>query len=162
CTERQTVAQYLDQWLENSVKRSVRPRTYTGYFQTVKLYIKPKIGNLQLQKLGPQHVQKMLNELAESGLGARTVAYSRTVLRCALSKAFKWGLVARNVATLVDPPRYKRPEIKPFTIEEVRVFLGSLKDDRLAPLYQLALTSGLRLGEALGLRWEDIDLHNRT
>lgn len=160
-TDKQTVAQFLDSWLTNTIKRTVRPRTFAGYEQTIRLHVKPTIGRILLQKLSPQHVEAMLNELELKGLGLRTVAYTRTVLRTALNQALKWGLVARNAASLVDPPRYKAKEISTLTSEEIQMFLEAIKDNRLETLYFIALALGLREGEALGLRWQDIDFTNK-
>jgi integrase len=97
-----------------------------------------------------------------TGLSPRTVAYIRTVLRIALNRALKWGLVARNVAALTDPPRQERTERQPLTPEQARTFLKAVEGDRLEALYRVGLALGLRLGEALGLRWEDVDLDTGT
>lgn len=160
--EKQTVGQFLEDWLENTVKKSVRPRTYQGYEQVVRLHLKPQIGNVSLTKLSPQQVQACLNALEAGGLGARTVAYTRTVLRTALSRAVKWGLIVRNVAALVDPPRYKPKEIQVLSLAEIKIFLKAISGNRLEALYLTALMLGLREGEVLGLRWEDIDFNART
>ena len=155
--ERQNVANFLERWLEDSVRPSVRPRTYASYSQLVRLHIAPVLGRHQLVKLGPQDVQHFLNDKLSDGLSPRTVRYLHAVLRCALGRAMKWGLVTRNVATLVDPPAHQRPYVKPLTPNQARAFLDAVKGDRLAALYSVALAVGLRQGEALGLRWEDID-----
>jgi integrase len=158
--ERQTVAQFLDRWLEDCAKPAVRVKTYTSYAQTARLYLKPKIGHHQLAKLAPQHLQEMMKELTEE-VSAHTAAYARTVLRIALGEALKWGLVARNVASLVDPPRRQRLRVNPFTPEEAHAFLQAIKGDRLEALFSVPLAMGLRQGEALGLRWTDIDFEAR-
>jgi integrase len=160
--ERQTVAQFLDRWLADVVRPKVRPSTYDSYAGHVRLYLKPTLGHHQLTKLTPQHVQSLLNEKLAAGLSPRTVQYMRSVLRNALNQAMKWDLVARNVATLVDPPRSRRPEVRPLTPEQARAFLGAVKGDRLEGLFTVAVALGLRQGEALGLRWEDIDLDAGT
>ncbi|MDP9367447.1 MAG: site-specific integrase [Chloroflexota bacterium] len=156
--ERQTVAQFLHRWLEDVVGPSVRPRTSESYAQLVRLHLVPTLGRHQLNKLEPQHVQAMMNRKLESGLSPRTVQYIRAVLRRALGQALKWGLVARNVATLVDPPRSRRQPIRPLTPVQGRMLLEAARGDRLEALYRVALSLGLRIGEALGLRWDDVDL----
>ncbi len=156
--DRQTVEQFLNHWLENSVKPSVRPKTYTSYAQLVRLHLAPELGRIRLTKLSPQDVQRFINRKLVSGLSPRTVEYCRAVLRRALNQAVRWGYVPRNVATLVDAPRSERPDPEPLTPEEVRAFLEAVKEDRLAALYSVAIALGLRQGEALGLRWEDVDL----
>lgn len=159
----QTLGAFLDAWLADVVRRDAEPKTYEGYAYMVGM-IKPSLGKVPLDKLAPQHVQKLLNELLErggdrgQGLSPRTVQYARATLRRALGQALKWGLVARNVATLVEPPRSRRAEVRPFTEEESRALLAAAKGDRLEALYAVAITLGLRQGELLGLRWEDLDL----
>jgi integrase len=157
-TERQTVGQFLDRWLKDCVKPKVRPNTYSSYEQNVRLHLKPELGRIQLNKLSPQHVQAFMNAQTESGRSPRLAQYLRSVLRIALTQALKWNLVARNVATLVDPPRYHKPEVVPFNAEQVRTFLEVSKGDRLEALFLVMLSMGLRKGEALGLRWQDTDL----
>jgi len=159
--ERQTVAQFLDRWLNDYAKPRIRPKTYRSYDKTTRLYLKPKLGQFILEKLAPQHVQEMMKNLTEE-VSAHTAKYARTVLRVALGQALKWGLVARNVATLVDPPRQTRRRIDPWTPEEARQFLETIQGDRLEALFSVALAMGLREGEALGLRWLDVNLDNRT
>lgn len=112
--ERQAVGQFLERWLEDSVKPSVRPLTHEQYHQHVKLYLAPVLGHHRLDKLAPQHVRAFLKEKLEAGLSPRTVQLSLVILRRALGQAVKDGLVARNVAKLVDAPRWKRPEVRPW------------------------------------------------
>ncbi len=134
----------------------------------VRLYLKPMIGSHQLVKLTPQHVQAMMNAMLTTGgkkgtgVSPRTVQYTRAVLRRALGQALKWGLVSRNVATLVDPPRVERHEMRAFDPAEAQRFLDGVRGDRLEALYTVALSLGLRQGEALGLRWQDVDLDTGT
>lgn len=157
-TERQTVGRFLDRWLNESAKPTIRPRTYTSYAQLIRLHLAPELGRISLAKLSPQEVQEFLNRKLAAGLSPRTVQYLHAVLRRALNQAVKWGLVPRNVATLVDPPRVRREEVRPFTPEQARAFLVAVQGDRLEALYTVALAMGLRQGEALGLRWQDVDL----
>lgn len=158
----QTVGQFLDHWLEDVVRPSVRPRTHHSYALLVRLHLKPELGHIQLTKLTPQHVQAMMSRKTAAGLSPRTVQYIRAVLRRALGQAMKWSLVGRNVATLVDPPRSVRKPVEPLTAEQARHFLNHAKDDRLGPLFHIAITTGLRQGELFGLRWDDVDLEVGT
>jgi integrase len=161
-TDRQTVAQFLDTWLVDVVKPSVRTSTFDSYNEIVQRHLKPTLGRWLLSKLTPQHVQQMLNGKLDEGLSPRTVQYMRDVLRNALGQALKWGLVTRNVATLVDPPRVPHYEMRFLSPDEARTFLTAARHDRLEALYAVAVAMGLRQGEALGLRWEDIDFATRT
>jgi integrase len=160
--ERQTVGTFLDRWLEDAVKPKVRPRTYASYSQLVRLHIKPVLGSTMLAKLTPQQVQKWMNDKQAEGLSPRTVCYLRAVLRKALGQALKWGEVARNVATLVDPPRMEQKDVEPFTPEQCQRILKAARGERLEALYTVALALGLRQGEALGLHWADVDLDAAT
>jgi integrase len=161
---RQTVATFLTRWLEDTAKPTLRPKTHHSYAQLVRLHILPAIGTVQLDQLTPQHVQRMMREMTARGLSPRTVQYTRAVLRRALGYALKWGLVTRNVATLVDPPRSVRKPVQPLTRDQARAFLAYAKehDDRLWPFFTTAVLTGLRQGELLGLRWADLDLNSAT
>lgn len=160
--ERLTVAKFLTQWLEDSVKPAVRFSTYVSYSYLMQAHASPALGRIALARLTPQVVQKFLNDKLASGLSPRRVQYLHAVLRRALGQAEKWGLVSRNVAKLVDPPRVQHPEIKPLTPEESRIFLGTAVGHRLEALYIVAICLGLRQGEVLGLHWQDIDLEKGT
>lgn len=166
-TEKQTVAQFLDRWLADVVRPNVRPKTHDSYSQVVRLYLSPMLGRHQLVKLTPQHVQGMMNTLLtkggtkKTGISPRTVQYARAVLRKALGQALKWGLVGRNVATLVDPPKSERYEMRALTPQEAGTFLEAVRGDRLEALYAVAVALGLRQGEICGLRWEDVDFERR-
>jgi integrase len=153
-----TVGEFLDQWLEDVVRPNVRPWTFAGYEVHVRLHLKPEIGKLALDKLGPFHVQQLMNRKAAQGLKPKTIRYIRGTLRTALNHGVRWGLITRNAAALVSSPRVEQYEIKPLTPVEARTLLQSLQGDRLEALYSVALTMGLRQGEALGLRWQDVDL----
>jgi integrase len=160
--ERQTVAQFLHDWLENSVKPSVRPLTHEQYRQHVKLYLAPLLGHHRLAKLEPQHVRAFIKEKLEAGLNPKTIRLSLVVLGRALGQAVRDGLIARNVVKLVDLPRVQRFEGKTLSPEQARLLLDAAQGERLEALYIAALALGLRMGEALGLRWQDVDLDRRT
>jgi integrase len=160
--ERQPVAQFLDRWLEETARPTVRAKTFQGYALLIHNHLKPALGHHQLSKLSPQDVQAMMNAKLAGGLSPRSVQLLRAMLRRALGYALKWGLVTRNVATLVDSPRGVRAEMLSFTPAEATQFLAAIKGDRLEALYATTLILGLRQGEVLGLRWEDIDFERRT
>jgi len=136
----------------------VRPWTFAGYEVHVRLHLKPIIGSVALDKLSPMDVQQLLNRKIAEGMKPKSVRYIRGTLRTALNHGVRWGLIGRNAAALVGSPRVEQYEIKPLTPDEAKTFLHSLKGDRLEALYSVALTMGLRQGEALGLRWQDVDL----
>jgi len=107
-------------------------------------------------------VQAFLNAKSAAGLSPRTVQYIRAILRRALGQALKWSLVTRNVAALVDPPRSVSKQVVPLTASQARAFIEFTQADRLGPLFHVAIASGLRQGELLGLRWEDVDFDAGT
>ena len=153
-----SVGEYVKRWLDDSVGGSVRASTYSSYEGQVRRYIVPAIGRIKLGKLTPAHVQHLYREMQDRGLSPRTVQYTHAVLRRALKQAKRWGMVDRNVAEDVDPPRLKRGEIKPLDREQTRTLLQAAEGDRLHALYVVAVTAGLRPGEMLALRWGDVDL----
>jgi integrase len=157
-TGRQTVKAFLERWLEVSKQRN-KTRTYEGYERIVALYLVPHLGHIVLNKLTPEHVQTMIDKLA---LAPNTVRNIRAVLRRALNQALKWELVSRNVATLVETPRITQEEMSALDEQQARALLHVLKGDRLEALYRVALSLGLRRGEVLGLRWQDIDFDTAT
>jgi integrase len=158
-TKRQSVATFLDYWL-TTVRPRVRPRSYESFETIVRRHLKPEIGNIPLAKLAPAQIQTMLNRKTQNGLGPQTVTTIRTVLCNALNHALKGNLVARNVAALTSPPRVPHYEIRPLDAPQARALLDAASGTRLEALYVLALNLGLRRGELLGLRWQDIDLDN--
>jgi len=184
--ERQTVAQFLQVWLDEVAKANVRPSTLASYTWLVKKHLMPGLGRFSLAKLSPQQLQTFLNDRLKSGrqplprrrkadakpetpkapanpaLTPRTVQHMHATLRAALDQAEKWGLVARNVARLVDAPRVRRPEVQPLTPEQAKSLLAAVRDNRLEALYSVGVAMGLRQGEVLGLRWPDIDFEKGT
>jgi integrase len=157
-SERQTVGDFLQRWLEESVKGKKEPKTYASYAQLIRLHLSPDLGRIVLAKLSPQDVQDFINRKQAAGLSPRTVQYLHAVLRAALNRALKWGIIPRNVATLVDVPTVRRKPTQFLPPEEAKRFLDGIQGDRLEALYTVALAIGLREGEALGLRWTDINL----
>ncbi len=161
-SEQLTIKDFLEQWLEQTVKRQNRPRTYQKYAADVKHHIIPALGKVLLSKLTPDHVQAMLNGLADTDRAARTVSNVRAALRKALNQALRRGYVLRNVATLVDAPRTTTFSIQPLDQVQARKLLNAVTGHRLEALYRVALSLGMRRGEICGLRWQDIDLAAAT
>lgn len=156
--ERLTVAQFMERWLEDSKRRSVKPRAYEHYRQMTGYYIVPNLGRVKLSRLQPVHLQGLYSQLLERGLSERTVHHVHAVLRNALGQALKWGNVPRNVADLVDAPRAKRTEVEYLDQTQAATLLASVKGNRWEPLIVLAVATGMRQSELLGLQWADLDL----
>ncbi len=153
-----TVGQFLDMWLDRIAKPRVRAQTYKGYEVNVRVHLKPAIGKIGLAKLQAADVQDLIDRKVREGLSPKSVRYMHGILRNALNRAIRWDYIQRNPAAHVDGPRVVQQEIQPFTREEAQRFLRAIRGDRLEALYTVALTMGLRQGEALGLRWSDVDL----
>jgi integrase len=137
--------------------------TYASYAQITHVYIVPYLGHVSLQKLAPAMLQALYARLLSGEgerrpLSSRTVRYTHAVIRMALKEALRLGLVARNVADAVSPPKAARPQVKAWDAPELRHFLEVAGADRYSPLWLLAAHTGMRQGELLGLRWQDIDL----
>src|SRR5829696_5859169 len=153
-----TLADYLHRWLADSVKDTVRQRTYERYESLVRVHIAPTLGRVKLKNLTPAHVRGLCRAKLDEGLAPRTVQYIHRTLSKALKQAVSDGLIPRNAAGSVKPPQPRTEEIRPLDREQVRVFLEAVSGDRLEALYVVAITAGLRAGELLGLKWEDVDL----
>ncbi|WP_163512208.1 tyrosine-type recombinase/integrase [Fodinicola acaciae] len=151
------LAAYLDYWLEHIVRPSLSPKTYEHYEVATRLYLKPALGTKLLTRLNVPMVQTYLNQQLEAGCSVRRVQIIRKTLSSALTRAMKEELVTRNVARLVELPSYEPAEVKPWSGDEVSKFLSAIVDHRWYPIFLLLLMYGLRRGEVLGLRWQDID-----
>ena len=152
------VGPYLEYWLENIVRRNRRPATYALYETTVRMYLIPGLGTKNLTRLSVPAVQMFLNRRLEQGDSVRKVQVMKTVLSSALSRAMREELVSRNVARSTELPEWHRAPIRPWTAAEARQFLAASRTDPLYAAFALLALCGLRRGEALGLRWEDVDL----
>ena len=160
--ERETVGTYLARWLDDTAQPALRPRTFTSYRMIVTRHLVPALGRKRLSRLTPQDVQAYMNGKRAAGLSARTVQYHRAVLRKALNDALKWGLVARNAAALATPPKQDKARRRYLTPAEAREFLDTVRGHRLEALFTVGLALGLRQGEALGLRRQDVDWDSRV
>ncbi|WP_165423249.1 tyrosine-type recombinase/integrase [Ktedonosporobacter rubrisoli] len=157
-----TVAQFLTDWLENTHKRLIRPRTYERYREAIYLHLIPVLGQHQLQKLTVQHIQAFYAKKEEEGLAPATIVYYHSVLHNALNTGIKRGLISRNVCNLADPPRKEHYEIQPLSIVQAQKFLSAIENHKWKALYALAIATGLRRGEILGLKWQDVNFKNGT
>jgi integrase len=159
---KQTIEEYLARWLSNSVRDTVRQRTYERYESIVRVHLVPAIGKVKLKTLTPDHVRGLYREKLDSGLAPRTVLHIHRTLSKALKQATDDGLIPRNAAAPVKPPRPRREEIRPLNREQARALLEAAREDRLEALYVVAVTAGLRRGELQGLKWEDLNLATGT
>lgn len=164
-----TLGEWLARWIETYARPKVRQRTFESYESMIRVHIAPALGNVKLRDLRPEHLQRFLNDKLtngavrrEGGLAARSVHIMHVVLHAALKQAVREGLVPVNAADAVSPPRVERHEIRPPTPEEMAQVLEAIRGHRLFALYLLDWATGLRRGESLALRWQDVDLERST
>lgn len=173
---RQTLAEYLDEWLA-TIESTIRPATHHSYARNVTLHIVPRIGAIRLQQIDAATLNRLFSALQapgsnrskpDRGLSDRTVRYIATILHRALKDAVRWGRLTRNPSDAADPPRNvaatSRSELRTWTATELASFLrlSAGESDRLHPAWNFLALTGCRRGEALGLRWADVDLQTAT
>ena len=159
---KQTVGEYLERWLEDCVKGTVRASTLDRYKYAIGPHIKPALGRMKLKSLTPAHVRGFYREKLDTGLASATVHKIHAVLHKALDQAVADGLIPRNAADALKLPRIDREEITPLTAEVANRLIEAARGDRLEALYVLAIHTGLRQGELLALNWEDLNLEAGT
>jgi integrase len=156
-----TVSEYIDQWL-GSLDQSVRPQTHRRYADLLRQHAVPRLGGVLLAKLTPLHIQQLEADRLGAGLAANTVLMLHMVLHRALKQAMRWNLIQRNVTEAVDPPRPGRGEYTAWSAAQAARFLAAAERDDYAALWRLAILTGMRRGELLGVKWEDLDLDRGT
>ena len=153
---------HMSTWLENSVRASVGIRTYERREEITRLHIVPSLGDTKLKDLSPNQVQWLYREKLDSELSPRSVNHIHCTLNKALNEAVRWRVIPNNVCGLVSPPRCPDEEMNVLTPKQVGRLLDVSKGDRFEALYSLAVTTGMRRGELLGLKWEDVNLGRGT
>jgi integrase len=149
---------YLDYFIEHFVAHSLARSTIHSYRYLIRDHIKPDLGHIRLTKLQPNDLQNLYKLKIESGLSRRTVQYIHAIIRRSLNQAVKLELLYRNPTDAVSPPRPKREPPQTLSAEQAKEFLRSIEDHPYYLIYFLAITTGMRKGELLGLQWEDVDL----
>jgi integrase len=156
------VSEYLDRWLQDVAKNKIRLRTFNSYEALLKNHIKSKIGSKRLCDLQAYDIQKVYNGLIDNGYTGKTVKHIHNVLSPALKQAVKWKLITQNPCDLCELPKLVKKEMQYFTPEETAIFLEHAKADRYYAAFILAIETGMRPEEYLGLQWKDIDFeHSR-
>ncbi len=157
-----TVAEHLERWLEDVVKPSAAHRTYSAHAQQVRTHIAPTLGRVKIKELRKAHIDRLYREKLDSGLSPSTVRRIHAVLHKALEEAVKGDLIPRNPAAHANKPKARQEEKEPLDALQAAAFLEAARGDRYEALYVLCLMCGLRQGEALALRWQDVDLEGGT
>jgi integrase len=150
------LSKFLDEWLIVK-KTSIRPNTYLQYSQIVHQHINPTLGEIKLRDLKTHHVQNLYTKKLAEGISPRTTRLIHSVLHNGLNHALKIGLVVRNVSDMTTLPKVQRKELKTLDDYQVRQLLQAAEGTRMRVLFRIAVTTGLRQGEILGLKWSDLD-----
>ncbi|HEY33141.1 MAG TPA: site-specific integrase [Dehalococcoidia bacterium] len=160
-----TLGEYLEKWLSDYVWPSLAPKTAEGYEHIIRRHLIPSLGNMPLAQLKPENLQRYYSEKLSNGrcdgkgaLSPRTVRHHHVTLHDALESAVKWGLLSRNPADGVSPPRYQRPEWNTLSEDDIHTLLETAISTPYYALFHTAIYSGMRRSELLALRWSDIDL----
>jgi len=152
-----TLGEFLEDWLESTVARRTSARTLNDYRSVLTRYVFPALGARKLQALQAFEIEELYRGMEKKGLSASTVRSVHAPLRSALNDAVRWSMIARNPVALVKPPKIERKERPTFSEEEAARFLGAASGTRLEALWWVLLSTGMRPGEALALKWSDLD-----
>jgi len=152
-----TLAEFLERWLNDYARPSLSPRGFERYRDIIRAHLIPDIGSIPLTQLRPEHLQRHYTAKLNDGYSAGTVRYHHAVLHVALQTAVKWGMVNRNVADAVDPPKAHHREMQTWDEDDVNRFLEAAKDSPYYALFYIALFTGMRRSELLALSWQHVD-----
>jgi integrase len=158
----QLFGDFLERYFQDTVAARVRPQTLANYRRSARNQILPTLAKIKLSALRPEHLQSLYANLSRSGLNSGTILIAHGVIRQALQQAMAWGLILRNPATLVRPPTWHSTPPRMLSPQELQKVLDATEGKWLHTLIVLAFTTGLRRGELLALKWDDIDLEKGT
>jgi integrase len=156
--DRATVSEFLMRWERDWAPLHVSPKTLERYSGLISKQIVPHIGPIPIQKLRPAHLSELYAKIVQSGLAPRTAGHAHRLLHRAFGIAVQWGVLPQNIVDNVSPPRVASTEIEIMREDDIRVVLEKLRGRTMYPIASLALATGMRRGELLALRWQDVDL----
>lgn len=152
------LGEYLNKWLDTIAKHRVRPRTFDSYKWLLEKYVRPALSEKRLRDINAMEVQHLYNKLIEEKkLSAKTVRHVHQVFSSALNQAVKWRMILQNPCSLCELPRKQKKEMNCLTAEETKIFLKQAKGDKWYTAFLIALETGMRPEEYLGLQWADVD-----
>jgi integrase len=160
--DKSTLGQFMLHWLENERNMQVGDTTQYSQMVIFNNQIAPRIGGIKLQDLNPLVCQTYVNDLHKDGFKFNTIDRACSLIKLALDRAVVYKLIKENHMRKVTLPKPEDKELKVWDLDQVNTFLNYAKDDRYYPVYALALLTGMRQGEILGLRWKDIDFEKKT
>lgn len=162
-----TFGEWLDTWMKEYKKNGVRPATYTSYHHNIEAHIRPALGNMELQKIRPEHIQKLLNDMSagigkDAPLAPWTVLKVKNIISGAMEQAIRNQIIPYNPAKASVPPKLEQKDIRILTEPEQQTFMKAVEGHRLEALYKLALATGMRRGELMALTWDCVDFKSNN
>ena len=157
-----SLGDYLQDWLRDVVRHRVATRTFERYESVLRCHVIPQLGGVRLAALRPDQVQRRYGEMLDQGMSPATVQKTHGALHSALRHAVRMRMIPRNPSDDLVLPKIRRPEIKPLSEEEIARMLAVAEGTNVGAALLTLLTTGMRRGEVLALRWEDVDFERRT
>lgn len=153
----ETFGDFMENWLTNK-KNQVRPGTWKSYSWLIKTHLIPHLGKVKVIQLKPRHLNDLYNKKLLNVISANSIKKLHGLIKDALDEGIGFGDISKNVANAVTPPRVKKVKFEVWTEDQLKQFLDEAKKNRFYVAFELAASTGMRIGEILGLRWKDVDL----
>ncbi|MGI8542161.1 MAG: tyrosine-type recombinase/integrase [Aridibacter sp.] len=154
--------EFLDRWLDEIAKNKVRERTFNNYESLLNNHVRPKLGTKRLSDIREYEIQKLYNDMKKADYSPKTIRHVHNVLSPALKQAVRWKMLIQNPSEFCELPQMEKTEMKYLTAEETVKFLDFAKNDKYFPAFFLAIETGMRPEEYLGLKWKDFNFENKT
>lgn len=155
----ETFGDFMGNWLTNK-KNQVRPGTWKSYKWLIETHLKPHLGRIKVVDLKPRHLNDLYNQKLLNVISANSIKKLHGLIKDALDEGIGFGDISKNVANAVTPPRVKKVKFEVWNENQLKIFLDAAKNNRFYVVFELAASTGMRIGEILGLRWVDVDLDN--